>query len=97
MRVFNFSHNFLLSSQAGVFRGAAEAVEEVEEGDEESGGGGGGREEAVDISSENTGPGRSDEDADVIELQEEEGDEKGKKKRKKYHRHTTEQIREMEA
>ncbi|RWR73432.1 homeobox-leucine zipper protein GLABRA 2 [Cinnamomum micranthum f. kanehirae] len=88
-----FASPALSLSLAGVFRGATGAVEEVEEGDEESGGG---REEAVDISSENTGPGRSDEDADAMELQEEEVDERGKKKRKKYHRHTAEQIREME-
>ncbi|KAF8400808.1 hypothetical protein HHK36_014110 [Tetracentron sinense] len=85
---------------AGVFRDAgatAAASMEVEEGDEESGGGC--REETVEISSENTGPGRSDDDGDADGLQDEDGEEdkNKKKKRKKYHRHTAEQIREMEA
>ena len=74
---------------------------EVEEGDE---GSGGRREDTVEISSENSGPARSrsddefdaelgdhDDDADPV------GDKNKKKKRKKYHRHTAEQIREMEA
>uniref|UniRef100_A0A1D1Y8Q0 Homeobox-leucine zipper protein GLABRA 2 n=1 Tax=Anthurium amnicola TaxID=1678845 RepID=A0A1D1Y8Q0_9ARAE len=86
-------------SLAGVFRNAARAEEEVEEGDEESGGGGC-RGETVDISSENTGTGRSEQDGDDDdeELPEEDGEvSKGKnKKRKKYHRHTVDQIKEME-
>ncbi|XP_077219543.1 HD-ZIP IV family of homeobox-leucine zipper protein with lipid-binding START domain-containing protein [Tasmannia lanceolata] len=88
-----FASPALSLSLAGVFRGATVAASEVEEGDEESGG----REEAAEISSENTGPGRSDDEADPDELLPEEQGENGKKKkRKKYHRHTTDQIREME-
>lgn len=59
---------------------------------------GGSREDGLEISSENTGVTRSEEEADVEALQEVDGGDKGKKKkRKKYHRHTTDQIREMEA
>ncbi|XP_058114110.1 homeobox-leucine zipper protein GLABRA 2 [Magnolia sinica] len=92
-----FASPALSLSLAGVFRGAAPAPSEVEEGDEESGGGC--RDDAADISSENTGHGRSEDDADVDGLPEEEGDDKEnkKKKRKRYHRHTADQIREMEA
>lgn len=82
--------------QAGVFRRAT-AVTEVEEGSC----GGGSREETAleQLSSENTGPPRSDEEVN-LEAVDSEGDvdDDGKKrKRKKYHRHTAEQIREMEA
>ncbi|MQL75001.1 hypothetical protein Taro_007373 [Colocasia esculenta] len=83
-------------SLAGVFRNAAQAAEEVEEGDEESGGGGC-RGETVDVSSENTGTGRSEQEGDEDEPPEDDGEVTKNKKRKKYHRHTTEQIREMEA
>lgn len=74
----------------------------MEEGDEESGGGVGGgvyRGDTVDVSSENTGTGRSEEDGDEEDPLEEDGDisRSKNKKRKKYHRHTAEQIKEMEA
>ncbi|KAG9456147.1 hypothetical protein H6P81_000655 [Aristolochia fimbriata] len=103
-----FASPALSLSLAGVFRGAAAAAASaVEEGEEESvggSGGGGGREyldAAVEISSENTGPTRSDEEAEADEVQEDDDadHQKGnkKKKRKKYHRHTAEQIKEMEA
>ncbi|XP_068652610.1 homeobox-leucine zipper protein GLABRA 2 [Aristolochia californica] len=91
-----FASPALSLSLAGVFRGAAAAASEVEEGDEDSVGGS--REDAVEISSENTGPTRSEEEAEAEEMQDDDGAEKGKnKKRKKYHRHTAQQIREMEA
>ncbi|XP_072969070.1 homeobox-leucine zipper protein GLABRA 2 [Typha angustifolia] len=97
-----FASPALSLSLAGVFRNAAAVREEVEEGDE--GSGGGRREDTVEISSENTGPGdRSDDDgegngsAEEEDEEEEAGDKRKKKKRKKYHRHTVEQIREMEA
>lgn len=74
-------------------------VTEVEEGDEGSCRGGS-REEAglEQLSSENTGPPRSDEDVNLEAVDSEDDvDDDGKKKKRKYHRHTTEQIREMEA
>ncbi|XP_043724560.1 homeobox-leucine zipper protein GLABRA 2 [Telopea speciosissima] len=100
-----FASPALSLTLAGVFRDAGTPAgarsPEVEEGDEESGGGGGGRDEMVEISSENTGPGRSDEDGDADGVHDDDGDDdkdnKKKKKRKKYHRHTAEQIREMES
>ncbi|KAK4765071.1 hypothetical protein SAY86_026161 [Trapa natans] len=78
---------------------------EVEEGDEGSGGGGGAvrglREETVEISSENSGPVRSRSDDEFYPDGDQDDDNDGggkrKKKQKKYHRHTAEQIREMEA
>ncbi|KAI3455444.1 hypothetical protein Pfo_012107 [Paulownia fortunei] len=97
-------------SLAGIFRdgGATASGEAAEEGEGGSGGGGGGqREDTVEISSENSGPGksRSDDDYELAEGEqhniddEEDDDNNGnkRKKRKKYHRHTPEQIREMEA
>ncbi|CAA6665987.1 unnamed protein product [Spirodela intermedia] len=87
-------------SLAGVYRNAVRVEEEVEEGDEESGGGGGVyRGDTVDVSSENTGTGRSEEDGDEEGPLEDDGDisRSKNKKRKKYHRHTTDQIKEMEA
>ncbi|PIA64945.1 hypothetical protein AQUCO_00100425v1 [Aquilegia coerulea] len=101
-----FASPALSLSLAGVFRNAgamASSSMEVEQGEEEingGNGGGGGREGTVDVSSENTGNGRSDEDMDDEGVQEDDGDHEDihkKKKRKKYHRHTAEQIREMEA
>ncbi|KAJ4951818.1 hypothetical protein NE237_028650 [Protea cynaroides] len=101
-----FASPALSLTLAGVFRGAGTPADArspvVEEGDEESGGGGGGRDEMVEISSENTGPVRSDEDGDADAVHDDDGSDdddmnKKKKKRKKYHRHTAEQIREMEA
>lgn len=78
----------------------ATAVTEVEEGDEGSCRGGS-REEAVlvQLSSENTGPPRSDEEVNLeaVDGEDDVDDDGKKKKRKKYHRHTAEQIREMEA
>ncbi|OVA20332.1 Homeobox domain [Macleaya cordata] len=87
-----FASPALSLSLAGIFRdagGGAAASMEVEEGDEEM----------VEISSENTGPGRTDEDDADLEGDdgEEDNNNKNKKKRKKYHRHTAEQIKEMEA
>ncbi|XP_026660364.2 homeobox-leucine zipper protein GLABRA 2 isoform X2 [Phoenix dactylifera] len=92
-----FASPALSLSLAGVFRNIEVVEEEVEEGDE--GSGGGSRGEPVEISSENTGPGgQSDEDGGDNGLADEDGEEGNKKKRRKqYHRHTTEQIREMEA
>ncbi|KAJ4718106.1 Homeobox-leucine zipper protein like [Melia azedarach] len=100
-----FASPALSLSLAGIFRdagaaAAAAANNEVEEGDEGSGGGGSRREETLEISSENSGPGRSrsDDEFDGGEHDDDEdGDKNKKKKRKKYHRHTAEQIREMEA
>ncbi|XP_057784625.1 homeobox-leucine zipper protein GLABRA 2-like [Salvia miltiorrhiza] len=85
-------------SLAGIFQGGGGEVEEGE-------GGIGG--DAVEISSENSGAGKSRSD-DYYELaaeglmddeDEDENDGGGgkKRKRKKYHRHTPQQIREMEA
>ncbi|XP_043697331.1 homeobox-leucine zipper protein GLABRA 2-like [Telopea speciosissima] len=99
-----FASPALSLTLAGVFRDAgtpaATRSPEVEEGDEESIGGGV-RDEMLEISSENTGPGRSDEDGDADAVQDDDDadddDKHKKKKRKKYHRHTAEQIREMEA
>ncbi|KAI3857173.1 hypothetical protein MKW98_010587 [Papaver atlanticum] len=114
-----FASPALSLTLAGIFRhaggsGREPGSMEVEEGDEESGGGYGGgkshhnhqQEDMLEISSENTGPCRTDDDVDMgmDRLNDEEGDEednnnnnKSKKKRKKYHRHTAEQIKEMEA
>ncbi|TVU35032.1 hypothetical protein EJB05_16898, partial [Eragrostis curvula] len=86
---------------AGAFAGNAPASpegEEVEEGDEGGGGIRGGLRfgDAAEISSENTGPAASQSGGGS-------GDEGGhgdggdRKRRKSYHRHTTEQIRVMEA
>ncbi|RWW87350.1 hypothetical protein BHE74_00003828 [Ensete ventricosum] len=82
---------------AGVFRNnAAAAAAEVEEGDEGSGGGAQG--EQAGISGENSGAaGRSEEDRESNESQDDNREVGNKRKRKKYHRHTAEQIREMEA
>nr|XP_010920411.1 homeobox-leucine zipper protein GLABRA 2 isoform X2 [Elaeis guineensis] len=92
-----FASPALSLSLAGVFRNVEVVEEEVEEGDE--GSGGGSRGEPLEISSENTGPGaQSDEDGGDNGLAEEDGEVgKKKKRRKKYHRHTAEQIKEMEA
>ncbi|XP_042497129.1 homeobox-leucine zipper protein GLABRA 2-like [Macadamia integrifolia] len=102
-----FASPALSLTLAGGFRDAGTPASvvrspDVEEGDEEScgGGGGGGRDEMLEISSENTGPGRSDDDGDADALQDDDADDddkQKKKKRKKYHRHTADQIREMEA
>ncbi|RRT77724.1 hypothetical protein BHM03_00004559 [Ensete ventricosum] len=74
----------------------AAAVVDVEEGDEVSKGGC--QREQAAISGENSGPaGRSDEDKESNESQEENREVGNNRKRKKYHRHTAEQIREMEA
>ncbi|XP_057773108.1 homeobox-leucine zipper protein GLABRA 2 isoform X2 [Salvia miltiorrhiza] len=85
-------------SLAGIFQGGGGEVEEGE-------GGIGG--DAVEISSENSGAGksRSDDDYELAaeglmdDEDEDENDGGGgkKRKRKKYHRHTPRQIREMEA
>ncbi|XP_027344758.1 homeobox-leucine zipper protein GLABRA 2-like [Abrus precatorius] len=95
-----FSSPALSLSLAGIFRHGAEAPEtssmEVV-GDEVR------REDTVEISSDNSGPvrSRSDEDFDGEgghEHDDDDGDaDKNPKKRRKYHRHTAEQIREMEA
>ncbi|KAH6758817.1 HD-ZIP IV family of homeobox-leucine zipper protein with lipid-binding START domain-containing protein [Perilla frutescens var. frutescens] len=89
---FSFSC-FIL--HAGIFRDGGAAADNGEA--EEEGG-------TVEISSENSGPGksRSDDDYEAAELNiddedEDENDGSKKKKRKKYHRHTPEQIREMES
>lgn len=89
-----FLYTSLGREKAGIF-GAAE------------GGSGGGQkpEEAVEMSSENSVPGKSRSDDDYEGEQhsvgdaEEDDENNGNKlkKRKKYHRHTPEQIREMEA
>ncbi|KAF9622926.1 hypothetical protein IFM89_035159 [Coptis chinensis] len=95
-----FASPALSLSLAGVFRNAgvvASSRVNAEEGEEEITGGGGGsrgREGTVEISSENTGTGRSDEDVDEEGVQKDDDDED---KHKKYHRHTAEQIKEMEA
>ncbi|XP_062180833.1 homeobox-leucine zipper protein ROC9 [Phragmites australis] len=88
-------------SLAGAFAGNAPAAagrEEGEEGDEGDGGIRGGLRpgDAVEISSENTGPAGSQSGGASWE---EGGPDGGgdNKKRKSYHRHTTEQIRIMEA
>ncbi|THU58656.1 hypothetical protein C4D60_Mb03t16660 [Musa balbisiana] len=92
-----FASPALSLSLAGVFRNnAAAAAAEVEEGDEGSGGGGQG--EQAGISGENSGAaGRSEEDRESNESQDDNREVGNKRKRKKYHRHTAEQIREMEA
>ncbi|CAL9109771.1 unnamed protein product [Musa acuminata var. zebrina] len=91
-----FASPALSLSLAGVFRNNAAAVVDVEEGDEASKGGC--QREQAEISGENSGPaGRSDEDRESNESQEEKREVGNNRKRKKYHRHTTEQIREMEA
>ncbi|URE41505.1 START [Musa troglodytarum] len=82
-------------SLAGVFRNNA-AVVDVEEGDEASEGGC--QREQAEISGENSGPaGQSDEDRESNESREENREVGNNRKRKKYHRPTAEQIREMEA
>ncbi|OEL22453.1 Homeobox-leucine zipper protein ROC9 [Dichanthelium oligosanthes] len=85
-----------LSLQAGAFgrnEPAASAGDEVEVGDEGDDGIRLRPGEAAEISSENTGPGRSQSGG------EEAGHEDGgdNKRRKSYHRHTAEQIKAMEA
>ncbi|KAE8736122.1 Homeobox-leucine zipper protein GLABRA 2 [Hibiscus syriacus] len=103
-----FASPALSLSLAGIFRDAgATATEaaslEVEEGDEGSGGGGEGvvsgnkKDDTVEISSENSGPGRSRSEDDLLDHNDDDADKTQKKKRKKYHRHTADQIREMEA
>lgn len=71
-------------------------MEEVDDGS-----GGARRDEVAEVSSENSGPvrSRSDEDFDGGGVHEEinEDHQCRVKRRKKYHRHTIEQIREMEA
>ncbi|KAF6164417.1 hypothetical protein GIB67_025243 [Kingdonia uniflora] len=102
-RTKNFFESPALSlSLAGIFRnagggvGASTSGVGVEEGDAESVGCGG-QEVAVEISSENTGTGKSEDDMCELEEDGNEGcDTKKNKKRKKYHRHTAEQIKEME-
>ncbi|KAL3824368.1 hypothetical protein ACJIZ3_020397 [Penstemon smallii] len=76
---------------------------------QEAGGGSRGlREEEshVEISSENSGPAKSNDDLELAEAEDhnnfdadadEDEDDNKRKKRKKYHRHTPEQIKEMEA
>ncbi|KZV56104.1 homeobox-leucine zipper protein GLABRA 2 [Dorcoceras hygrometricum] len=87
-------------SLAGIFRDAGAAAYEVGERAEK---GGGGKEETVEISSENSGPGNDDfemaegEQQNIEDDEDEEGDGIKEKKRKKYHRHTPSQIGEMEA
>ncbi|RRT80728.1 hypothetical protein B296_00023184 [Ensete ventricosum] len=79
-----------------VLNNAAAVAAEVEEGDEGSGGGAQG--EQAGISGENSGAaGRSEEDRESNESQDDNREVGNKRKRKKYHRHTAEQIREMEA
>lgn len=69
---------------------------EVEEGDEGNGGIRGVRlGEAVEISSENTGPGSRSGDGSGEEGHDDGGNKK--RRRKNYHRHTADQIRVMEA
>ncbi|CAN6441641.1 unnamed protein product [Victoria cruziana] len=83
-----FAAPALSLSLAGVFRnGVLEAP--TEDSVEENSGGLGGDE--AEMSSENAGADRSNDEEDA------EGEGGTKKKRKKYHRHTAEQIREMEA
>ncbi|KAJ0971807.1 hypothetical protein J5N97_019766 [Dioscorea zingiberensis] len=86
-----FATPALSLSLAGVFRNARLQEQTVEEGDEESFGGR--PEDVVEISSENNGGVWQSEDDVEVEEDEEVGNAK---KRKKYHRHTAEQIRVME-
>ncbi|WOL11040.1 homeobox-leucine zipper protein GLABRA 2 [Canna indica] len=91
-----FASPALSLSLAGVFRNNAAAVSQVEEGDEGSGGGCQG--EQAGTSGENSEPaGQSDEDRESNESLNGGREVGNKKKRKKYHRHTVEQIRVMEA
>ncbi|XP_042438930.1 homeobox-leucine zipper protein GLABRA 2-like [Zingiber officinale] len=91
-----FASPALSLSLAGVFRNNALEAAEVEDGEEGSGGGGHCGEQAG-ISGENSGPAdRSDEEQESNESLDTDREAGNKLKRKKYHRHTTEQIREME-
>uniref|UniRef100_A0A7N0TRW0 Uncharacterized protein n=1 Tax=Kalanchoe fedtschenkoi TaxID=63787 RepID=A0A7N0TRW0_KALFE len=93
----------LIAGQAGIFHRADPApVVTATAKVVERHNGGVRREEAVEISSDNSGPScrsRSDDDIGFEGEGNDEDDvnEQRKKKRKKYHRHTAEQIREMEA
>ncbi|KAK7402294.1 hypothetical protein VNO78_14447 [Psophocarpus tetragonolobus] len=86
-----FASPALSLSLAGIFRHAGVAPMEVEDGDE--------AERLEEISSENSGPtrSRSDDDFEEPDYDDGLGDKNKPKKRKKYHRHTAQQIREMEA
>lgn len=98
-----FASPALSLSLAGIFRQGAAAIDvaenmEAEGGDEVSvGGGGAKRDSTMEISSENSGPARSEDEFYGDGDEDGDGDNNKKKKRKKYHRHTAEQIREMEA
>ncbi|XP_022998611.1 homeobox-leucine zipper protein GLABRA 2 isoform X2 [Cucurbita maxima] len=98
-----FSSPALSLTLAGIFRRGEMAekgdveMEEVDDGSGEVR-----RDDAAEVSSENLGPVRSRSDDDFegggVHEENEEGDGGCLvKRRKKYHRHTTEQIREMEA
>lgn len=86
--------------KAGIFRDGAAGNEETEEVDDGSAGGGR-REETtmVEISSENSVPLMStlSRSRDDFDAENEDYDDPTNSKKKKYHRHTAHQIRELEA
>lgn len=97
---------FFLIFEAGIFRrGEVAEKGDVEMEEVDDGSGGARRDDtAAEVSSENSGPVRSRSDDDGFDGggahdENEDGMDHGcpVKRRKKYHRHTTEQIREMEA
>lgn len=93
-------HLVLLGTQGGIFHQkdpqvVVTSVEKVVEGND----GKVRRDEAVEISSDNSGPScrsRSEDDTG-FGIEADDGDEQRKKRRKKYHRHTVEQIKQMES
>lgn len=101
-----FSSPALSLTLAGIFRrGEVAEKGDVEMEEVDDGSGGARRDDtAAEVSSENSGPVRSRSDDDGFDGggahdENEDGMDHGcpVKRRKKYHRHTTEQIREMEA
>ncbi|XP_009611248.1 homeobox-leucine zipper protein GLABRA 2 isoform X1 [Nicotiana tomentosiformis] len=96
----DFASPALTLSLAGIFRDGAAGNEETEEVDDGSAGGGR-REETtmVEISSENSVPLMStlSRSRDDFDAENEDYDDPTNSKKKKYHRHTAHQIRELEA
>ncbi|XP_010430051.1 PREDICTED: homeobox-leucine zipper protein GLABRA 2-like [Camelina sativa] len=98
-----FSSPALSLSLAGIFRNASSGNTDPAEEDFLSRRVVDDEDRTVEMSSENSGPTRSRSEEDLEgedheeDLEDDDGNKGNKRKRKKYHRHTTDQIRHMEA